>query len=169
MTYIWWQQDTIKSAVFPCLSPQGQREACLYHLHAALGEAGHSRLDNHLGADACRQLCMRAQVHSVTQSCLTFYDPVECSPPGSSVCGILQARILEWVTIPSLGDLPDPGSNLCCRQILYHWTIREALCRQLLLQKDQGEKSSSSPKHPRYYIYAKKFCKNFVQGVPWWQ
>ena len=31
------------------------------------------------------------------------------SLPGSSVHGILQARILEWVAIPPLGDLPDPG------------------------------------------------------------
>ena len=35
----------------------------------------------------------------VTQSCLTLYDPVDCSPPGSSVHGIIQARILEWVAI----------------------------------------------------------------------
>ena len=35
----------------------------------------------------------------VTQSCLTLCAPVDCSPPGSSVCGILQARILEWVSI----------------------------------------------------------------------
>ena len=45
----------------------------------------------------------------VTQSCLTFYDPMDCSPPGSSVHGVLQARILEWVAFPSPGDLPDPG------------------------------------------------------------
>ena len=31
------------------------------------------------------------------------------SPPGSSVNGILQARILEWLPFPSPGDLPDPG------------------------------------------------------------
>jgi len=36
----------------------------------------------------------------VTQSCLTLYNPMDCSPPGSSVHGILQARILEWVAIP---------------------------------------------------------------------
>ena len=36
----------------------------------------------------------------VTQSCPTLYDPMDCSPPGSSVHGILQARILEWVAIP---------------------------------------------------------------------
>ena len=36
----------------------------------------------------------------VTQSCLTLYSPMDCSPPGSSVHGIFQARILEWVAIP---------------------------------------------------------------------
>ena len=35
----------------------------------------------------------------VTQSYLTLCDPMDCSPPGSSVHGILQPRILEWVTI----------------------------------------------------------------------
>ena len=35
----------------------------------------------------------------VTQSCPTLCDPVDCSPPGSSVCGTLQARTLEWVAI----------------------------------------------------------------------
>ena len=36
----------------------------------------------------------------VTQSCLTVCDPGDCSPPGSSVHGIFQAKILEWVAIP---------------------------------------------------------------------
>ena len=45
----------------------------------------------------------------VAQSCLTLCDPMDCSLLGSSVHGILQARILEWVTFPSAGDLPDPG------------------------------------------------------------
>ena len=35
----------------------------------------------------------------VTQSCLTLFNPMDCSPPGSSVRGILQARRLEWVAI----------------------------------------------------------------------
>ena len=34
---------------------------------------------------------------------------MDCSQPGSSVHGILQARKLEWVAIPSTGDIPDPG------------------------------------------------------------
>ena len=33
------------------------------------------------------------------KSCLTLCDPIDCSPPGSSVHGILQARILEWVAV----------------------------------------------------------------------
>ena len=49
----------------------------------------------------------------VTESCPTLCDLMDCSPPGSSVHGILQARIVEWM-FPSPGDLPDleikPGS-----------------------------------------------------------
>ena len=45
----------------------------------------------------------------VAQSCPTVFDPMDCSPPDSSVPGILQARILEWVASPFLGELPDPG------------------------------------------------------------
>ena len=41
--------------------------------------------------------CMYAQS---LQSCLTLCDTMDCSPPGSSVHGILQARILEWVAMP---------------------------------------------------------------------
>ena len=37
----------------------------------------------------------------VAQLCLSLCDPVDCGPPGSSVHGILQARLLEWVAIPS--------------------------------------------------------------------
>ena len=37
---------------------------------------------------------------SVPQSCLALWDPLDSSPPGSSVHGILQARTLEWVAIP---------------------------------------------------------------------
>ena len=45
----------------------------------------------------------------VTQACPTLFDPVDCSLPGSSVHGILQARILEWIAFPSPEDLPAPG------------------------------------------------------------
>ena len=44
----------------------------------------------------------------VAQSCMTLRNPMDCSPAVSSVNGILHAKILEWVAIPSLGGLPDP-------------------------------------------------------------
>ena len=60
----------------------------------------------------------------ISQSCPTLCDPMDCSLPGFSVHGILQARILEWVAIPfSRGIFPTQGSNPGlphCRQILYH-------------------------------------------------
>ena len=45
----------------------------------------------------------------VAQSCPTVCDSMDCSLPGSSVYGILQARILEWLPYPPSGDLPNPG------------------------------------------------------------
>ena len=50
----------------------------------------------------CHFLLQCMQVKSegeVTQSCPTFSDPMDCSPPGFSVYGIFQARVLEWVAI----------------------------------------------------------------------
>ena len=49
-------------------------------------------------------LCGCVCVHICTQllqSCLTFWDPMDCSLPGSSVHGTFQARLLEWVAMPS--------------------------------------------------------------------
>ena len=53
-------------------------------------------------------ICFQSAIHHgaccfwvlVAQSCLTLCNPMDCSPPGSSVHGIFQARILEWVGIP---------------------------------------------------------------------
>ena len=48
----------------------------------------------------CVCVCVCACAKSL-QSCPTLCDPVDCSPPGSSIHGILRARILEWVAILS--------------------------------------------------------------------
>ena len=45
----------------------------------------------------------------VIQSCPTLCNPIDYSTPGSSVHGLLQARILEWVACLPPGDLPNPG------------------------------------------------------------
>ena len=64
----------------------------------------------------------------VTQSCLTLWNPMNCSPPGSSVYWIFQARILEWVAMPSSrgSSLPRDWihiSYISCigKWVLYHW------------------------------------------------
>ena len=44
----------------------------------------------------------------VTQSCQTLCDPVDCSPPGSSIHGILQEEYWSGLSFCSSGDLPDP-------------------------------------------------------------
>ena len=90
---------------------------------------------------------VRPVVHEwvkVAQSCLTLWDPMDGSLPGSSVCEILQAKILEGVAIPfSRGSSrPTQGLNqclLCCSQNLYCLShqVRELQCRKepLLLKK----------------------------------
>ena len=77
--------------------------------------------------------CVRVCVCSVIQLCLTLCDPVHHSPPISSVYGIFQARILEWVAISfSRGSFqPRDWTHISWvssigRQILYHCATWEA-------------------------------------------
>ena len=46
---------------------------------------------------------------SVAQLCLTLCDPMDRILPSSSVRGVLQAKILQWVAMSSSGDLPNAG------------------------------------------------------------
>ena len=48
-------------------------------------------------------------LYSVAQSCPTLCIPTDCSPPGSLAHGTLQARMLEWVAVPSSGGSSDSG------------------------------------------------------------
>ena len=55
---------------------------------------------------------MRIESESeIAQSCPTLCNPMDCSLQDSSIHGIFQARELEWVAIPSPGELPDPGNE----------------------------------------------------------
>ena len=70
---------------------------------------------------------------SAAQSCLTLSDPIKCGPTASSVHGISQARILEWVVISSSrgSSWPRDRTLISCvpllvRWILYHCTTWEA-------------------------------------------
>ena len=75
-------------------------------------------------------LCVCIQL---TQSCLTLYNPMDCRLPGTSVLGIFQATILEWVATSYTRGSFQPKhwiliSCISCvgRQILYYWATREA-------------------------------------------
>ena len=43
--------------------------------------------------------------NEVAQPCPTLSDPMDCSPPGSSICGVFQERVLEWGAIARLDHL----------------------------------------------------------------
>ena len=69
--------------------------------------------------------CSGAYAKSL-QSCLTLCHAMDCSPPGFSVCGILQVRLLEWVAISSSRGSSQPRDRTCIsyvscivRQVLY--------------------------------------------------
>jgi len=65
----------------------------------------HAQAPEHMGSVvACVAACVCVS-HLVVSDC----DPMDCSLPGSSVHGLLQARMLEWIAISFFRDLPNPG------------------------------------------------------------
>ena len=72
----------------------------------------------------------------ITQSCLIICDPMDCSPRGSSVHGIPQARILQWVAIPFSRGSSQPRDQTQVSRIAGRfftvWATREAhvICSQ---------------------------------------
>ena len=88
-------------------------------------------------------------LYKCAQSCLTVWNPVDCSPPGSSAHGIFQSRILECVVISSFkGSSWRRDWNCICigRQILYHWTTVSEFSNFILL-------------------HVAKFCSNRIQFI----
>ena len=57
-------------------------------------------------------LNLRGLKVKVTQLCLSLFDPKDCSLPGSSVHGILQVRILEWVDVPFFRGSSQPRDQI---------------------------------------------------------
>ena len=107
----------------------------------------------------------------VAHSYLTLCKPMDCSPPGCSVHGILQARIWEWVAIPfsRRSSWPRDGTWVSCigGRFFTVWATREALfsygethkCLVLLLTAIQASASFQSSWHTQ------TLC--FEQSVPW--
>ena len=88
------------------------------------------------------------------KSCPTLCDPADCSPPGSAVHGILQARILEWVTMPSSRRSSRPrdrthvsyiciGRWILCHECLFSYTVSS-------LMAEVGLKLGNLEGHPVY-------------------
>ena len=70
------------------------------------------------------------------QSCLTLCDPVDCSPPSSSVYGIPQAGILEWVAMPSSrgSSWPRDRTHISTSTCIYRWVFFYP-CASLVAQR----------------------------------
>ena len=66
---------------------------------------------------------MRESEREVAQTCLTLCNPMDCSPPGSSIHGIFQARIVEWLKV-------------------YYWKEKRRRCRQWPIPRRRRDKKS---------------------------
>ena len=101
------------------------------------------------------------------QSCLTLCDPLDCSPPGSSVHGILQARILEWVAMSFFRGFSRPRDRTWGFLCVLHWQavslplalpgkpqlpltpcLELGQCKVLLPPRKQAAPSGSGPIFP---------------------
>ena len=91
---------------------------------------------------------------AVTQSCLTLCNPVNCSPPGSSVLGILQAEIWEWVAIPFFRGFSQPKD----------WTPSPALQADSLPSEPPGKPliTRSSPHFSTILNPSRPTCPDVV-------
>ena len=115
--------ETTMSWRTPCLLPQSQRRdsqvPCAQggYIKCLMLDPGHGR---HNGAQAISLIRARSQLHS------THRDPMDYSPPGSSVHGIFQARIWEWVAISYSRFLTVYGYN--CSISLFIIVVSILLC-----------------------------------------
>ena len=100
------------------------------------------------------------------QSCLTLCDP-DCSPPGPSVHGILQARILECVSMPSSRGSSPPTDWTCIslvsgidRRVLYHQ--RHLGCPMLHGPALKQAKHADMDQHPRTHVNFPFYLDNHI-------
>ena len=98
------------------------------------------------------------------QSCLILFYPMNCHPPGSSVRGILQARILEWVSIFSSRGSSQPRDQtwVSCTEgrFFTFWATREALSSEhiwpLKLQWQRKKRTVRRVHSPRFCLISTK-------------
>ena len=116
-----WQDDAVCGRLKPQMSRTSNRGS---QRPEALGC---SRVSCSLYIATLYYWYVTAVAYSVVSN--SFETPTDCSPPGSSVHGISQARKWSGSPFPSPGNLPDPGQVSCIgRLILYHGATGEAQC-----------------------------------------
>ena len=87
----------------------------------------------------------------VAQSCPTVYDPMDCSPPGSSVHEVLQARTLEWVAISSSRTERWVAHKICQGQLSVHLPIpHEEPCPSQWQCPCPQRPAARTPSHQRH-------------------
>ena len=117
----------------------------------------HSTFEQHSSHLRTVYHCPRVHAHVHAQSCLALCDPMNCSPPGSSVHRILQARIVEWVATPFSRESSPPKDWTrvsCISSIAGRFFTAEPL-----------RKPSHSP-HPCLFPRPKSVIRWALQG--WW-
>ena len=133
-----------------------QKQSCLFQKKMNYFSGGESRV---WWSCVCVCVCVYVCV-LVAQSCPTLWDPMDCSPPGSSVHGILLATILEWVAIPfSRGSswLKDQTKVSCIAGRFFTiWAIKEVIVmsypiatRSFLALGPPSSMAGSQPTHPK--------------------
>ena len=101
MNYPWWHVEGQEYDIFPWYQSSYPEKKTKQKTIAPVWQMGWK---NHLSTDIF--ICVPVQS---LQSFLILCNPMDCSLPGSSVYGIVQARILEGLPYPSPGGLLDPG------------------------------------------------------------
>ena len=135
--------------------------------------------------------CMKVKV-LVSQLCLTLCNPMDCSLPGSSVHGILEIRILEWVAIPFSRGSSQPRDqtwvSCIAGRFFTIWATREALLQCIsrphfihffskyflstllgVMHRDAKTKNNNSLAFwsKAWTIPLKKECVNLKNGRTW--
>ena len=113
----WFDVLAVQGTLKSLLQHHKSKASTLWHSAFFMVQLSHSYMKS-------QDVCMHAKL---LQSCLTLSDPMDCSPPGPSVHGILQAWILGWVAMPSSRVSSGHWDPTCIayfscigRRVLYH-------------------------------------------------
>ena len=102
--------------------------------------------------------CMKLKSESeVAQSCPTLSDPMDCSPPGSSVPGVFQARVLEWVAIAF--------SDVLSTTRVLHPEVSNSSCSNILFVNGVSDNSKGGVYHTKYNCFCqlhRKLSHSFI-------